>query len=187
MAPPLRHGSAPILPPGSSPLCPQQTCLECKWSGSGCDGLSSVGCSPEPPQPPGSRSERRTKPCLWCKPRPCGGGRCAALGPWAFAPFPLPRLSCLPPTRTEPQQEQGSTVHRLGETPAGMGVPRIPSPMPPPLLRPSAGKAASTSEHRHSVHRGCYVETKNDGWCLTPDQWCQQFSAFLILFQFCLK
>ena len=181
-------GPALILPPGPSPLCPQQSCLECTWSGSGCDGFSSVGCSPELPQPPVSKYEWRTKPRPWCKPRPCGGGRCAALGPWAFAPFPLRRLSCLPPTRMELQQEQGPPVHRPGETPAGIGVPRAPSPTPPPCSDLRAGKPSSTFEHRHSVHRDNSVKTKNCGWWLTPGQWCQQFfSGFLTLLQFCLK
>ena len=116
-----------------------------------------------PTAPSQHRSEPGTKPRPWCKPRPSGGGRCAALGPYAFAPFPLPRLSCLLPTRMEPQQEQGPPVHRSGETPAGIEVPRAPSPIPHPCSDLRAGTPSPTSEHRHSVHRDGYVETKNDG------------------------
>ena len=146
--PPLRPGPAPLawprssgmaLPPSSHLGLPHYAhstpAMSANALAVGVMAFLRWGAVQSPTVPSQHRSERRTKPCSWCKPRPCGGGRCTALGPWAFAPFPLPWLSCLPPTRMEPQQEQGCTVHSPGETPAGMGVPRIPSPTPPPLLR----------------------------------------------------
>ena len=44
-------GPALTPPPGPFPPCTQHTCHELKWSGNGWDGLSSVGCTPEPSQP----------------------------------------------------------------------------------------------------------------------------------------
>ena len=163
-------GPALILPPGPSPLCPQHSCLECTWSGSGCDGFSSVGCSPELPQPPVSNMSGGPSPVPGANLDPAEVGCAQLWDPERLPPFRFPGcpVSCSHVWNPSKSKVLLSTV--LGRHLQGSGSPELPPQHPHPRSGLRAGKPSPTSKHRHSVHRDNSVKTKNCGWWLTAGQ-----------------